>query len=192
MIRPRPRQSAPQLIAILVAALALAGCSAANFPGMLPPGGTAKLAEAAPRPAARTAPADQGFAAPLAFVETRQPTGGSGHVDGLIRKYAALYGVPESLVRRVVQRESGFNPAARNGPYYGLMQIRHDTAKSMGYRGSAAGLLDADTNLRYAVKYLRGAYLVADNNPDGAVRNYSRGYYYDAKRKGLLEETGLR
>src|SRR5690606_2930948 len=27
---------------------------------------------------------------------------------------------------------------------------------------------------------------------DQAVRLYARGYYYDAKRKGLLEETGLR
>jgi soluble lytic murein transglycosylase-like protein len=100
--------------------------------------------------------------------------------------------VPESLVRRVVPRESGFNPAARNGPYLGLMQIRHDTAKSMGYRGEATGLLDAETNLKYAVKYLRGAYMVGGYNADAAVRFYSRGYYYDAKRLGLLEETGLR
>ena len=39
------------------------------------------------------------------------------------------------------------------------MQISHATARSMGYSGSPAGLLDADTNLKYAVKYLRGAYL---------------------------------
>ena len=42
-----------------------------------------------------------------------------------------------------------------------------------------------------AVKYLRGAWMVADGNPDLAVRFYARGYYYDAKRKGLLDETGL-
>jgi soluble lytic murein transglycosylase-like protein len=113
-------------------------------------------------------------------------------VDGLIAKYAMVYDVPESLVRRVVQRESGFNPGARNGPYYGLMQIRHDTAKTMGYRGSASGLLDAETNLKYAVKYLRGAYITAGYNSDGAVRFYARGYYYDAKRLGLLDATGLR
>ena len=57
---------------------------------------------------------------------------------------------------------------------------------------SDAGLLDAETNLKYGVKYLRGAYLVADGNHDAAVKWYSRGYYYEAKRKGLLEETGLR
>jgi soluble lytic murein transglycosylase-like protein len=72
------------------------------------------------------------------------------------------------------------------------MQISYATAQSMGYRGPASGLLDADTNLKYGVKYLAGAYLVAGNSADGAVRNYSSGFYYDAKRKGLLEEVGLR
>ncbi|MEW9806649.1 transglycosylase SLT domain-containing protein [Mesorhizobium marinum] len=114
-----------------------------------------------------------------------------GEVDRLIAKYAAHYEVPESLVRRVVKRESNFNPRARNGPYWGLMQILPQTAKGMGYKGTAQGLLDAETNLKYAVKYLRGAYLVADGNHDQAVRFYARGYYYDAKRKGLLDETGL-
>ena len=114
-----------------------------------------------------------------------------GEVDRLIAKYAALYEVPETLVRRVVKRESNFNPRARNRVYWGLMQIRHDTARGMGYQGNAQGLLDAETNLKYAVKYLRGAYMVADGNHDLAVRFYARGYYYDAKRKGMLDETGL-
>lgn len=116
----------------------------------------------------------------------------SPELDILIVKYAGHYQVPVELVRRVVDRESTFNPGARNGPYWGLMQIRHDTARTMGYRGSAEGLLDAETNLRYAVKYLRGAFLTADGDHDRAVRLYARGYYYDAKRKGLLRETGLR
>jgi soluble lytic murein transglycosylase-like protein len=116
---------------------------------------------------------------------------GSPELDRLITRYSVHYEVPETLVRRVVKRESNFNPRARNKVYWGLMQIHPQTAKSMGYRGSPEGLLDAETNLRYAVKYLRGAYLVADGNHDQAVRFYSRGYYYDAKRKGLLDETGL-
>lgn len=112
-------------------------------------------------------------------------------VDRLIVQYAALYEVPVDLVRRVVKRESNFFPGAYNNGHWGLMQIKHATARGMGYQGSAKGLLDAETNLKYAVKYLRGAYLVADGDHDLAVRYYARGYYYDAKRKGLLEETGL-
>ena len=125
------------------------------------------------------------FATPLHANETPE-------LRLLINKYARLYDVPVSLIHRVVIRESRHQPGARNGPYYGLMQILPQTARTMGYRGPAEGLLDADTNLRYAVKYLRGAWMVSDGNPDRAVMWYAKGYYYEAKRRGLLVETGLR
>lgn len=156
----------------LAAALALGGCSS---PGKISSYvGVTKASLVAQPIASPRAPASR------------------AHLNGLIDRYAALHGLPSSLVHRVVQKESGYNPAARNGPYYGLMQISHATAQSMGYRGAPAGLLDAETNLRYAVKYLAGAYLVADNSQDQAIRFYQSGYYYHAKRAGLLEATGLR
>ncbi len=62
----------------------------------------------------------------------------------------------------------------------------------MGYRGSNEGLLDAETNLRFAGAYLRGAYIVANGNQERAYDWYRRGYYYEARNRGLLEETGLR
>ena len=117
---------------------------------------------------------------------------GPEEINRLIAKYARVYDIPEDLIHRVVQRESSYNPAARNGPYYGLMQILPDTARTMGYRGTPRGLLDADTNLKYACKYLRGAWIVARGDRDAAVMWYARGYYYEAKRLGLLRETGLR
>ncbi|WP_435371409.1 transglycosylase SLT domain-containing protein [Mesorhizobium liriopis] len=116
----------------------------------------------------------------------------NAQVDQLIASYAQSYEVPESLVRRVVKRESNFRPEARNGPYWGLMQILPATARSMGFSGPSNGLLDAETNLKYAVKYLKGAYMVAGGDHDQAVRNYARGYYFDAKRKGMLEAAGLK
>jgi hypothetical protein len=117
--------------------------------------------------------------------------GGDAELNRLIEKYALLYDVPVDFVRRVVKRESNFRPSAYNRGHWGLMQIKHATARGMGYRGPPNGLLNAETNLKYAVKYLRGAWMVADGNPDLADRLYQRGYYYDAKRKGLLDETGL-
>ena len=126
----------------------------------------------------------------------RGPTGlypnETPYLRSRINYWSGHYGVPVTLVHRVIIRESRHRPEARNGPYYGLMQIVPQTARTMGYRGPDAGLLDADTNLQYAVKYLRGAYLVADGDHDDAVMWYARGYYYEAKRKGLLKETGLR
>ena len=110
----------------------------------------------------------------------------------LINKWADFYEVPRTLVHRQVIRESTHRPGARNGPYYGLMQILPATARGMGFRGADADLLDADTNLQWAVKYLRGAWLVSGGDMDAAVMWYARGYYYEAKRLGLLYETGLR
>jgi soluble lytic murein transglycosylase-like protein len=109
-------------------------------------------------------------------------------LDERISYYAQAYDVPESLVRRSIVRESGYNPGARHGPYWGLMQIRYDTAKGLGYNGPARGLLDADTNLKYACAYLANAYTVAEHNADRAIRLYASGYYYEARRKGLLEQ----
>ncbi|MBX3576590.1 MAG: lytic transglycosylase domain-containing protein [Rhizobiaceae bacterium] len=112
-------------------------------------------------------------------------------IDALIAKYAAVYELPVDFVHKVVKRESTYNPKAFNKGHWGLMQIKHATARGMGYDGPAKGLLDPETNLKFAVKYLKGAYMVADGNEKLADRMYQRGYYYDAKRKGLLDETGL-
>ncbi len=129
---------------------------------------------------------------PEAVTRAPMAPGATPEMLALVARYADIHDIPESLLHRVIQRESGYNPGARNGPYYGLMQILPQTARTMGHRGAPAGLLDADTNLQYGGRYLRGAYLVADRNHDRAIQWYARGYYYEAKRKGLLEETGLR
>lgn len=115
----------------------------------------------------------------------------STELDQLIAHYSNYYGVPEKLVRHVAKRESTLNPGAANGPYVGLMQISVPTARGMGYRGNRSGLLDAETNLKYAVRYLRGAYVVARGNHEKADRLYRTGYYYHAKRAGLLDATGV-
>ncbi|MXU65960.1 transglycosylase SLT domain-containing protein [Oceanomicrobium pacificus] len=118
--------------------------------------------------------------------------GETPELRALINEYADVYDVPPELVHRVVQRESDYRPKARNGPYYGLMQILPATARNMGFEGKPSDLLDAETNLRYAVKYLRGAWIVSDERMDEAVMWYARGYYYAARDKCLLVETGLR
>jgi soluble lytic murein transglycosylase-like protein len=119
----------------------------------------------------------------------RMPLDANGNLDAMIAKYASANNLPEALLRRVIKRESGGNPRVVSKGNYGLMQIRLGTARALGYRGSAAGLLDADTNMTYAVKYLAGAYRVANGNADRAVHYYAAGYYYAAKRSGVLKAT---
>jgi len=121
-----------------------------------------------------------------------KPTSSRPELDRLIAYYAKLNNVPEELVHRVVKRESTYNPRAYHAGNYGLMQIRYNTARGLGYEGPAEGLFDAETNLKYATKYLAGAWMVADNQNDGAVKLYASGYYYHAKRKGLLETLGMK
>jgi hypothetical protein len=110
------------------------------------------------------------------------PAALAGPHDELIARHAAANGVPEHLVRRVIRIESRGNAASVYRGNYGLMQIRLGTARGVGYSGEAKGLLDPDTNLTYAVKYLAGAYRAAGCDADRAVRYYQRGYYGTAQR----------
>lgn len=117
--------------------------------------------------------------------------GETAQMRQLIRASAREHDIPEALLHRVIQRESDYRAGARNGPYWGLMQILPQTARTMGFRGEPADLLDPEVNLRYAGRYLRGAWLVADGNIDRAVMWYARGYYFEARDRCLLVETGL-
>jgi soluble lytic murein transglycosylase-like protein len=182
------RRSAETLVAAALLAAAVSGCSMSSFKPA--PGGAATAALAN-----FSAPATPVGHVPDATAVPRAPSAlgyAGGSLDGLIAHYSSQYSVPEALVRRVIKKESNYNPAARNGPYYGLMQISHATASGMGYSGSPSGLLDAETNLRFAVRYLAGAYVTARGNEAQAMRFYASGYYYDAKRAGLLAASGLR
>jgi soluble lytic murein transglycosylase-like protein len=123
-------------------------------------------------------------------------TGGrNGHngIDALIAMHAKLNGVPEDLVHRVVIRESKYNPrAVGRGGALGLMQIKHATARGLGYAGPSSGLLEADTNLTYAVKYLAGAYQAAGGDHRRTIAYYARGYYHAAKSQGLTRTASRR
>src|SRR5579883_1084440 len=131
-----------------------------------------------------------GFGAPMrgqgfgAYSFGARSSAASGY-DGLIAAQASANGVPASLVERVIRRESGGNARAVSAGNFGLMQIRLGTARAMGYTGSAAGLLDPQTNMTYAVRYLAGAYRAAGGDENRAIALYARGYYYQAKAQGF-------
>ena len=124
-------------------------------------------AEAAPAAAGKTRPAR---AAALAA-----PAGSEG-LKALVARHAAANGVPFSLADAVVRVESRYNPRAANAGNYGLMQIRHQTARGMGYSGGAGGLLDAETNARYAMKYLAMAYRAAGGDTCRTIMKYQSGH----------------
>ena len=94
----------------------------------------------------------------------------------LIVRYASENGLPYELADAVVRLESRYNAGARNGPNMGLTQINFRTAQSLGYQGAAAGLLDAETNLRYGLKYLAKAYKLAGGDTCGTILRYQFGH----------------
>lgn len=100
-----------------------------------------------------------------------------GHaLKPLIARYASESGVPFELADAVVRLESRYNAGARNGPNMGLTQINFRTAQSLGYQGAAAGLLEAETNLRYGLKYLAVAYRLAGGDVCGTILRYQFGH----------------
>jgi len=133
----------------------------------------------------------QYFASPLATGQSSFTGNGYARsasydpVSTMAASQASAAGLPASLVERVIRRESGGNPRTVHAGNYGLMQIRLSTARAMGYTGSAAGLLDPQTNMTYALRYLAGAYRAAGGDESRAIALYSRGYYYQAKAQGF-------
>ncbi|HEY9453326.1 MAG TPA: lytic transglycosylase domain-containing protein [Bradyrhizobium sp.] len=104
--------------------------------------------------------------------------------ESMVATHASANNVPEALVHRVIVRESKYHPnLIGRGGTIGLMQIKLATARGLGYTGDAAGLRDPDTNLAWGIKYLAGAYRVANGDHSRAVRYYASGYYYAAKRQ---------
>jgi len=116
-------------------------------------------------------------------------TAARDNIDALIEAQARAAGVPASFVHAVVKRESNYNPNAKGGSALGLMQIKHATARGLGYQGDAAGLFDPAVNLRYGIAYLAGAYKTAKGDLARAYGYYNRGYYYAAKRLGIETEV---
>jgi soluble lytic murein transglycosylase-like protein len=94
----------------------------------------------------------------------------------LIARYASENGLPYELADAVIRLESRYNAGARNGPNMGLTQINVRTAQSLGYKGDAAGLFDAETNLRYGLKYLATAYKLAGGDTCGTILRYQFGH----------------
>ncbi|PIU11881.1 transglycosylase SLT domain-containing protein, partial [Methylobacterium sp. CG08_land_8_20_14_0_20_71_15] len=115
--------------------------------------------------------------------------GARDNIDALIEVHAKASGVPSAFIHKVIKRESNYNPKAKGGSALGLMQIKHATARGLGYKGDAPGLYDPETNLRYGIAYLAGAYKAAKGDLALAYQYYNRGYYYAAKKLGITSEV---
>jgi len=102
---------------------------------------------------------------------------GSARYHALIAKYASANGVPIKLAHAVVRVESAYRANARGGAgEIGLMQLKLSTARMMGYSGSAKGLYNPETNIRYGMKYLGEAHRLAGGSTCGTILRYNAGH----------------
>lgn len=100
-----------------------------------------------------------------------------GRLHGQIARYARAEGVPVALAHAIIKVESNYRVNARGSVgEIGLMQIRLQTARLMGYRGSAKNLYNPSVNLKWGMKYLGKARKLAGGNMCGTILRYNAGH----------------
>ncbi|MBY0531981.1 MAG: transglycosylase SLT domain-containing protein [Xanthobacteraceae bacterium] len=103
--------------------------------------------------------------------------GDNAPILALVDKHASANGIPAAFARAVVRIESNFNPKATGRQReVGLMQIKFETARGIGFAGTREQLYDPDTNLQWGMKYLAMAWKLGGSTPCGAVMKYQGGH----------------
>ncbi len=74
---------------------------------------------------------------------------------------------------------------------YGVCQIQYETAKWMGYSGTAKQLMNPHTNTYYAAKMLKYWLVKSKGNWQLAVSAYNRGHYKKSLRVAYVAKIGI-
>lgn len=97
---------------------------------------------------------------------------GTGQYDSLIETYAGKYGVDPSLVRAVIQTESGGNPrAVSSAGALGLMQLMPGNVKESGITDP----FDPEQNIAAGTQQLSGLMKQYNGDLDLALAGYNAG-----------------
>jgi soluble lytic murein transglycosylase-like protein len=115
----------------------------------------------------------------MAKAPKSKPAAAKGKVaySTIIARYAAAYGVPAQLAHAVIKVESNYRVnAVGSAGEIGLMQIKPATARMMGYSGSAKGLFNPETNIKYGMKYLGMAHELGGGTTCGTILKYNAGH----------------
>lgn len=119
----------------------------------------------------------------LLFLSTPVAFADQAPYSDIISAHARANGIPVDIAHAVVRHESGYNAGARGkAGEIGLMQIKLQTARGIGYRGSAKGLYDPEANITWGMKYLGEARRLAGGSECGMLSRYNGGL----GRKGLI------
>lgn len=113
----------------------------------------------------------------------------AGSVQNMVIAEAKRQGVPVGLALAVAKAESNFRCGAvgRAGER-GVMQIKPQTARGLGYKGPASGLNNCATGIRYGMIYLKQAYRKAGGNAHHAATLYNAGIYSKKKSSSYAKK----
>jgi soluble lytic murein transglycosylase-like protein len=104
--------------------------------------------------------------------------GSRGHaqVVAMIKSMAPSHGVPTWFALRIAKVESGYNPRVRGrAGEIGVFQLKCQTARGMGFRGSCGQLADARTNVQWGLKHLSMAIHSSSGNLKLAASKHNGG-----------------
>jgi soluble lytic murein transglycosylase-like protein len=103
---------------------------------------------------------------------TSRPTVAGHEIDKLISAASQLYGVPEDLIKAVIETESSFNSSTvSSAGAKGLMQLMDGTARGLGVTDSFDPAQNIDGGTRYLSNQLRRF----DGNEKTALAAYNAG-----------------
>jgi soluble lytic murein transglycosylase-like protein len=119
----------------------------------------------------------------------------------LVRREAQEQGLPPDIADAVAYVESAYNSRAVGAVgEVGLMQIRPQTAAMLGFKGDVEALFEPETNVRYSVTYLAGAWRKTEGDVCRTLMKYRAGHgeermsplsvEYCRRAKGYLATIG--
>jgi soluble lytic murein transglycosylase-like protein len=102
--------------------------------------------------------------------------GRHGNVVAMIKSMAPSHGVPTWFALRIAKVESGYNPRVRGrAGEIGVFQLKCQTARGLGFRGSCGQLADARTNVQWGLKHLSMAIRSSSGNLQLAASKHNGG-----------------
>ena len=104
----------------------------------------------------------------------------------IIAMAAKKVGISASLLVAICTHESGLkninNENDKGSPSIGICQIKHESAKLLGFKGNRFALENPKINALYAAKYLKMQFDRYNNDACKAVAAYNSGTYFENKK----------
>jgi hypothetical protein len=98
-------------------------------------------------------------------------------IRAIIERETAATKLPADIAEAVVFVESRYDSSVVGGVgEIGVMQVRPETAKMLGFRGSLAELAELEINIHYGVIYLSKAWRLAGGDLCRALMKYRAGH----------------